>query len=187
MPLNKETKPSHSVCVCVCVCACVCFEVSVICTEFKIDKPSSNYGQRYSYSLHPNRVQLSAMMTLISKLKKMNTAENLFVVVKIFEGAATLFGWVDNRRMVQQSANDCPEQHSTGLDFKVFPSPRLVALPNQENSDQWCKQSAFLRNPCLSQGHYHKGKRKQNLNVDCRVHFLRRLPLHQNFTTPLPT
>ena len=52
----------------------------------------------------------------------------LFITVKVCVEHGSLLGRGDNRRMVKQCATDSAEQHSSGFEFKNFPSFRLVAL-----------------------------------------------------------
>ena len=56
------------------------------------------------------------------------STDDFFIVVKVSIEPATLLGGADNRRMVHQYATDSPKQHSSILEFRVFPSPRLVTL-----------------------------------------------------------
>ena len=59
-------------------------------------------------------------------------AGDLFIVAKVCGEPATLLELTNNRRMVPQCATDSLEPHSSGFEFRVFPSPRLIALPKLE-------------------------------------------------------
>ena len=47
---------------------------------------------------------------------------NLFIVVEFYVGPATFPGWAENRRTLHQYS-------IAGIEFRVFPSSRLVGLP----------------------------------------------------------
>ena len=50
----------------------------------------------------------------------MNYTGHLFMVVLAFAKPATLFGWADKNKMLQQYATDSREQHSSDLELSLI-------------------------------------------------------------------
>ena len=59
----------------------------------------------------------------------------LFIVTKDCVEPATLFGWSYNKgRILIKCSTEALEQHSSGFEFRLFLSPKLVALPRLKST-----------------------------------------------------
>ena len=65
---------------------------------------------------------------------KLPTKVILFILVKAWIEPAILFGWTDSRRILHKCVTDSSKQQFSGFQFRVFPSPKQVALSKLKSS-----------------------------------------------------